>query len=87
MLTIFRREWDEGDISSWQASDSGRTPRHGIVRLWPCLDAHWPWSRHEARWTFPRLVECADQFSDNKQGNEMNNIAQGSHHRLDIPVG
>jgi hypothetical protein len=33
------------------------------------------------------LVDCADQFSDNKQGNKMKNIAQGAHHRLDTPAG
>ena len=36
---------------------------------------------------FIRLIDCADQFSDNKQGNNMKNIAQGAYRRLDRPVG
>lgn len=36
---------------------------------------------------FIRLIDCADQFSDNRQGNNMKSIAQGPHHRLDRWVG
>jgi hypothetical protein len=87
MPTIFRREWDDGDFSSWQAMDAGRNPassnRPAMTLLGRALAAVTPRSRMNVQ----PLIDCADRFSENKQGNKMKNIAQRAHHRLTLPVG
>jgi hypothetical protein len=87
MPTIFRREWDDYDFSSWHAPEPTELlviESSGYDLAWTCVGRRHAMKPDER--FFP-LVDCADQFSGNKQENKMKNIAQGSRHRLDLPAG
>jgi hypothetical protein len=87
MPTIFRREWDDYDFSSWHAPGVDKTP---VIES-SAYDLAWTsvGRRHAMKpdERFLPLVECADRFSENKQGNKMKNIAQRSRYLFDLLAG